>query len=665
MAKSKEDKSNKKSKLNGLLNLFGLSVKQNTKDPLDRIKPTKKVIDPKTGNQKIHPDVFNDDIKKIYNWWVNDCHDKADDWQNRLALWKDMDMLYYNSSLIARAIDLIADEVVQADTHDQPIQVEAKRPVKKFILELFDKVDVYTKIRPIALDTIQFGNAGVIIGLDDTGVSDLIHVDTKVLKDRLEFTPYKVEVEKKKGNSFLNNYCNDVKRIDAMVNSMTNKDDITSYYKSYLLGFEVGKNILPPWRFLHFRNLTSKSPFAPFGIPMFIHAIAPYRQYDASMTMQIIARTARFPKNIYSMKLPNVMNPTEKVISAIEMLNQIQNSGLKGTQKEEFGVAENIVTIEDLYDYKQETADIDLGKVDDIEMLKDDLIIATAIPRNLIDPNDGGFGDSGVSLIEKWKPFARIVYRFQQSILEQITKLVKIHMIQSGKFKPDEVDFILSMPYPETMTNDDIIQNQTSLADLAGEIIELLSNRLNEDEPLPAELTKSIISKFLPYEDATMDSWYKIIDKAKKNDDGEEDEDENEDGEEGDVEENIDKELKRIKEILNIQDRVKVSKDYRKLSEGLTNKKELKLKSLKEHIEDATFDAKQVQKREGVFNGHHYYSSRHQLDDFDPMSLLALDKQILKEKYDRKDKSIYRAEKVVKSPILTKDKKKLKEDKKK
>ena len=65
-----------------------------------------------------------------------------------------------------------------------------------------------------------------------------------------------------------------------------------NHFKHYLLGFQVSNFLLPPWKFIHFRNFTSKDPFAPYGMPTFIHAIAPYRQYDAGMTIQMVSRGA-------------------------------------------------------------------------------------------------------------------------------------------------------------------------------------------------------------------------------------------------------------------------------------------------------------------------------------------------------------------------------------
>ena len=49
----------------------------------------------------------------------------------------DLDQLYYNDTLNARATNLIADETVQADTNMQPIFVEAPKKQKEFILNFF------------------------------------------------------------------------------------------------------------------------------------------------------------------------------------------------------------------------------------------------------------------------------------------------------------------------------------------------------------------------------------------------------------------------------------------------------------------------------------------------------------------------------------------------
>jgi len=575
----------KDERLNKFKQMFGIDIKTGKDiDAVDRFSVIKKIFDEK-GEESFKNVKFSERITKLLKYWLTNCHDSVESFKNRTQLYQDMDMLFYNSPLIARAIKLIADEVVQADSNTQCIGVEAKRKTKDFILEFFDKINIYSQIRPTAIDIVQYGNAGWILSLDDKGVDDIIPIDVYSLKDRLEFTPYEVKQKMLNKNKFFMKYSSGVDRINTLIQSITNKDQYASEFKSYLFGFQIGEHVLPPWRFLHFRNITNKSPFKPFGIPVFIHSVAPYRQYDFAMTLQILARGARFPIDLYKLNLPNVVNPTDKIENAIEFLSQLMNAGIRDTKKEEMGIGEFMILINDLFDYDQKVADIDLGKVDDLEMLMDELMISTELPRYIIDPNDSGFGDSGVSLIQKWIPFARLVYGIQQIILDNLTQLVKIHMIQSNKFSLEEMEFQLTMPYPESQIDSDLISSQNDLLDLANDIIETLSDKVLDGDPLPDELLQDIYTQFLPYDAEKVNNWFKQIKSNKK-----------------ETEENIEESWNKIK-------------------------KNFKRQQLREVLHDTTFEKKQQKLREGVLKQRHYYSSKNKYSDYDTNLLMDYKKQ--------------------------------------
>jgi hypothetical protein len=427
-------------------------------------------------------------------------------------------LLTGNSPLIARAIELIADEVIQADSNDQPIFVEAKRNVKKFILDFFDDIGIYNLLRPAMVDIIQFGNCGWLLGFDKKGVSEIIPIDIMSFKDRLEFTPYEIKQKIEQKDAFMQNY-SAMDRIQSLIDSILDKEDSTSYFKKYLFGFQIEDRVVPPWKFLHFRNPTNKSPFKPFGVPVFIGAMAPYRQYDSAMTLQQTARMSRFPKWKFDINLPNTISPSDKVEKAIELMNEYLNVGMGNSRKELPGMGDYLFTIKDLFDFSDITPNIDLGKIDDIEMLRDELIVATQLPRYIIDPKDPGFGDTGVAMVEKWKPFARLVYRMQSVLLENITQLVKIHMIYSQEFAVEDIDFTLSMKFPESQTNQDIVSSQNALLDLSNNIINAIQDKVTGGEALPPELIKSIYTQFLPYDTSKIESW--IDDALKHKDAGE------------------------------------------------------------------------------------------------------------------------------------------------
>lgn len=625
----------------------------------DKLFAVKQTIDPKTKAQTLEKLPFDDDLKALLQYWLTDCHQVTEDWKNRSLLFQDMDMLYYNCAMIARAIELISDEVIQADSNEQPILVEAKRALKKDIMEFFDSVNIYSLIRQTIVDIIHYGNSGWLLSFNENGVEEIIPTEVYDIKDRLEFTPYEVE-EKINGHDKFFTQFKSIDRVNQLITSLSSKDEGASRFKSYLFGFQISDYVVPPWRFLHFRNKTNKSPFKPFGIPMFIHSLAPFRQYDSAMTLQVLARGAKFPKNIYKLTLPNVIDPVEKLNSAIDFMRELQNAGIGSSRKEEFGVGETIVTIEGLYSYEQESPDVNLDKIDDITALRDDLIISTQLPRNLIDPNDSGFGDSGVSLIEKWKPFARLVYRVQNSFLEQVSQLVKLHFIQNQKYALEDIDFVLSMPFPESQIDNDIITTQSSLMDLANNVIASIEDKVLNGNKLPPEIIKTIWTKFLPYDDVTIETWIDEALKALPEIEKEKEESGDEFGDE-DMDQSSSPKKKfdpssfygetvqqkeKIRAIRRIESSIKsMSRNYfteasksRKLWDEV--EKRFGKQNLKEMVSDIIFEKKQEALREGVIKSRHYYSSVNKNLDFPAEKLRELDVnrlQKLKEKEDIKE----------------------------
>jgi len=546
-------------------------------------------------------------------------------------------LLTGNCSYIARAIELVADETIQADTNDQPIFIDAKRPVKKYIQKFFDDININALLRPTLVDIIQYGNAGWILGFDDKGINEIIPVNVRSLKDRLEFSPYEVKQEIQKQSALFSAF-NKMSRMSSLIDSIMDKEETTSYFKKYLFGFQVEDKVLPPWKFIHFRNLTNKSPFAPFGIPLYIHSMSAYKQYDAAMTLQNAARVARFPKQVVSINLPNQMDATTKIEKAMEAMQEWLNIGFGTSKKELPGLGDVIFTIKDLFEFQDVKVDVDLGDIGDIEILRDAIIVSTMLPRYIIDPKDSGFGDTGVALIEKWKPFARLIYRMQSILLENITQLVKIQMLYTGDFSLEDTKFTLSMKYPESQVNADIVSSQSSLLDLANNIISAIQDKVTGGEQLPPELLKSIYTQFLPYDTAKIEAWIDDAIKAKDNEETIPTADSLSNEQQIDELQNPPEENTEIN-AENGEEPVELSDDTEdgSLVESLRARRMWKLlekqkgaKVLKEQVDNIIFEEKHEAIRESVMQGRHVFSSKVKDISFPAEKLREWDKEKVK-----------------------------------
>jgi hypothetical protein len=584
-----------------------------------------KVLRPLDKNGKIEP--FPNNVEKFWKYWMSNCHDDIESFKNMVQLWQDMDMLYINSPIMSKAMNILSDETVQADVNMNCIGVEAEKKQKDFILNFFDEINIYSYIRPLALEIIKFGNAGVVLSLDK-GIKEFIPINIYDFKSVLEFTPYQVQQKMEKRDKFFMDY-SARDRIDHLLKSILNKENYASYFKDYVIGYQVGDYVLPPWRFIHFKNRTTGSPFKPFGTPLYLHSVAPYRQYDAAMTLQVVARGCRFPMNVYKINAPNIVDPVSKANYVTEFIREFQNSGINDTRKQNTGVGEEIFTIKDLFEFEQITPQIDLGKIDDIEMLKNDLVISSFVPKFLVDPTDNGFGEGGQSLAQKFKPFQRLVFSVQTIILDGLTQVCKIHMIESGEFATDEIDFQLTMPYPESQVDKDIIDNQKDLLDLSNAILDSISQRILGGQEVPEEIIKSVYYQIMPYDQKRIDTWFKAKQMAKK------------EGEQGSNSfatsfESIPKEDSEgdlayrddIKDFSNIHaasskhsSSVYESYNTFKLVEKKLNENREEKINLTEEIKKSIFEITQKKIRNNSFNKKHIYSSHNKYEDFNALLL--------------------------------------------
>jgi hypothetical protein len=504
---------------------FGIFKRTDGKERIyvspERVTNAKKSV----GRIIIPSEKFPTPIQKMLDKWSEITTYNLDKWEGRKDLVNDLLEMYYNSPIVSKAMNITVDEVLQADSNNQIIGVEGNKRQVDYINRRLDDWGISYKLRDIAFNIVLTGDYGLMPKIGKTGIEKVSTIEPLDLQDIFEFRPIDFadldnpDVQNQ-NNNYLSRYksVKQVNRIDELINAIKTNADISDAFDRHTLGYMIKDQVVPPWGFIHFRNFSSQSPFKPFGLPPFIHCLAPFRQLQLANQLQMSARASRFPIQRFKIKLPNIMMPTDKLEKAIEFINELDNSGFYSTKKETPGVGERLITIDELFEVDLLEYNIDLGRIDDIEALRDDLMNATLLPKSVVDPNVSGLGASGVSLVQQFKPFSRFVYGIQSVILEGLTKLIQIDMILSNSFSDDEMDFILTMPFPESQTDRELIGSQSDLIQLANTMLDILGQRFYGDPSavLPQDLVKSVLTQILPYDKNRLDDWIELINAGRK-----------------------------------------------------------------------------------------------------------------------------------------------------
>jgi len=560
------------------LGFFNLKLKK------DKLSKEKTILPKNISNGK--ESTFTPENMELYEYYLKRLTANSDSWAGRTELFDDCDQMYLNNPIVSRNVKTLVFETLQRDLNDNPIKIASPndKTIAK-IQDLFDRIALNDIIQDIAFQVVQYGNSLGLLSFSEKGISRMIPVkNIREFKNRIEFNIADVKNMKatgKDGNTVLKQSYDNFDRMKYMIDNIENDADETDEFVDYLLGYEVNDQVFPAWRGIHFRYRDVIRPFRGFGTPFFINSISPHMQYVNAMVLQAVARTLRIPTDVYKITMGEGMSPTEKLKKVIQFMAEFQNSGIGAKKKDIKGVGDVRYTIEGLYEWSQQIPDIDLGQIDDIELLRDDVIVSGILPKEWVDPRESGWGDSGIALKEKSKPFQRAVYSIQSVLLEGLTLLVQLDLIESGEELEDNL-FTLSLPYPQSQVNSDLITSQKDQIDLATSIIDTLTDKLSGGEALPDELVYDIYRQFLPYDDQKIKDWYDRIKKARSVGDDE-------------VDEN------------------RLNETHKKIKESL---KKLKYKNIQEAIEKTKTEIIINTRREGIFENKHYYSSKNQTLDF-------------------------------------------------
>ncbi len=483
-----------------LRNFFGFGVyKKKTNlgvsSKSTEVKPVKKDTNGNSRKSKL-----TTEAQKFWDWYTNQTSDNSDTLKNRMDRYEDMDYMIYNDTTVSFSAELYADETAQVDDEFKLIGVSASKPkVEKEIEKVLNIWGIDQQyIRECAYNLTTYGDSVDVLDVDDSeGITSLTPIDVRDLTDRLEFKLSEVKKRMKKTKAW-NSSKN--QSVNQYINSLEkdNVTDLKESYKSYLLGFVLsGDQYAHPWQVNHYRLYSRRSEFWPFGRPMFINLIGPFRQLKTSLNLMALARAMSFPRDVFSVKVDENMTALEQWEAVNEARQEYENLGILNKKNDEFGVGDQIWIPDGLIRRDSESSDVRPENIADIELLRDNLIMGTRIPKGYLIVDRGGWGNSSQSLLQQSKPFGRSVYSIQSAILRNLSHLIRLHFLIKGDFEKEFTDFQLSLNYPVVEeANDRLRMKQDSLR-LASDIIDNIKSALGlRNDEVPGDVIRSIFGKF-------------------------------------------------------------------------------------------------------------------------------------------------------------------------
>lgn len=488
---------------NRLLNFFGITtVKDKEKEFIaPAVKNTQKDKRPRASKLPAP-------IKLLWDWYIKNNYDSNQTLKDRLIRYNDMDYAIYNSGILAMVMELYSDETVQSDSQNKIISVEASSKVKKEIERLliawgFDQ----PTLRSLAYNIVAYGDSfSVNTTKGKEGITDVTHVDPRDIKEKIEFKLSEVASLKRRKKSY--SRAGD-KRLEKLVKAL--KEDtisVSELYKTYILGYEleIGE-VLPPWNVSHYKVETTKSEFFPYGKSLLLNSLSLFKQYQTSKNLEALLRAAKFPKEHFQVEIDQEASELEAWELVNEAREEYENLGIQTKEKDGFSAGTQIWTPKGLIEYDVIDSNINLDQIGDIELLRDELIISTRIPKGYLIVDRGSFGQSGQALLQQFKPFGRAVYSVQSIILKGIAQLLRLHFLMTGQFDEELTDFTLSMNFPVVEISSDRSRAQSDSLRLASDILSNIQNALGIRDGLPPEVIKSVFSQYSFLDSDDVEDW--------------------------------------------------------------------------------------------------------------------------------------------------------------
>lgn len=465
---------------------------------------------------------LTENLEKYFDAYMTETTLSYNDIQDRQKRLNELSFFYYNDDFGYRVVELCAAEATQLDVQRNILTIES--PNANFVskcYELFSRWGInQQRLQEVCHDLELYGESFWTHKIGLNGIESIKPIKVNTVIERLEFSPIHMAEYLSQKNGYMSASKNRREKIMALIDQINSKksmdydENLADSFDTKLLGYELYNGIMvAPWEMTHFRYNAENSEFFPYGRPPLLGCLAPFKQCFSSMMLQGLARQMSFPVTMYKVKGTEGMGPDMAFEHVNTVREEYDNLGVTAdtaggevyTVNTKMWVPDGLIDI----DVKESKCDIDF--VGDIELYQDRVAIAAGVPKAYLDQEFGGFGNSGVSLTEQYKPFARHVYTIQSSCLQGIGELIREHFAITGEFDYN-TPFILSMRFPaEEMGQEKRDARQASL-ELTKGVMELVTGALGleEGEPLPEDVVTDILSKYSFLDPTDVQKWMRL-----------------------------------------------------------------------------------------------------------------------------------------------------------
>lgn len=465
---------------------------------------------------------LTENLEKYFDAYMTETTLSYNDIQDRQRRLNELSFFYYNDNFGYRVVELCSAEATQLDVQNRILTVES--PNANFsakCYELFSRWGItQQRLQQVCHDLELFGESFWTHKIGVNGVEKIVPIKVNSIMERLEFSPVHMAEYLSQKNGYLSANKNRQEKLQTLIDLINQKktmdldENIADSFDSKLLGYELYDGLMcPPWEITHFRYNAENSEFYPYGRPPLLGCLAPFKQCFSSMMLQGLARQMSFPVTMYKVKGAEGMGPDVQFEHVNTVREEYDNLGVSvdSAGGEVYTVNTKMWVPDGLIDVDVKESKCDIDFVGDIELYQDRVAIASGVPKAYLDQEFGGFGNSGISLTEQYKPFARHVYTIQSACLDGIGELIRLHFAITGEFDYN-TPFILSMRFPAEEMGADKREARQASIEMAGGIMDLITRALGleEGEPLPEDVVTDILSKYSFLDPTDIQKWMRL-----------------------------------------------------------------------------------------------------------------------------------------------------------